>query len=229
MSDIDELLDELELNSPASTPTDAVKAASLSGFPNSSNSSPERNLANQTSSLGKGCQSGVPGIESNYKKAGAGNDLLDDLLDDLDCVDSCSPELTNGAGRADSNSSGSVLLLECHRGTGVQGSGSSRKCFPVCLAGSRDEHGISPGRGCDNLRCTKCDFQVLRVDDHKWSDDAEYLFFRNFYPNLDKLRPKLVKNPGGSCYACQCTWRSVTELSPLGKAPDMRWVCGGHR
>ena len=78
-------------------------------------------------------------------------------------------------------------------------------------------------------RCTKCDFQVLRVVDSKWADDAEYLFFRNYHPNLDKLRSKLVRAPGHCCYCCQCTWRSTAELAPLDKSPDMRWVCGGHR
>lgn len=65
---------------------------------------------------------------------------------------------------------------------------------------SRDELGISPGRGCDNLRCTKCDFEVLRIPDRRWKDDAEYLFFRNFYPSLEKLQPKLLMAPGACAH-----------------------------
>ena len=145
MSDIDDLLDELELDSPATTPKAGVKAVPGSRFPNGSISNPELSPAYKASSLGGGA-----GGESKGKAPDAKSDLLDDLLDDLDCVDS--PAVSNGAERADSNSSSSNVV-ECHRVTSnVQGSGPSRKCFPVCLAGSRDEHGISPGRGCDNLR-----------------------------------------------------------------------------
>lgn len=38
----------------------------------------------------------------------------------------------------------------------------------------------------------------------------EYLFFRNFYPNLEKLQPKLVKAPG----ACQSHVCEYAQFQP---------------
>lgn len=93
----------------------------------------------------------------------------------------------------------------------------------VILVCSHDDHGISPGRGCDNLRCTKCDFEVLRISDRRWKDDVEYLFFRNFYPNLEKLQPKLLKSPGASpdtprklvCWHCQVSGSNIYQMRVL--------------
>ena len=138
-----------------------------------------------TSSFDDSISSPEPSPKNHSKPKGAGGDLLDDLLDDLDCV---GPKV-GGVGENNGNrsSSGNQRHGELGGGgAGAQSGCSTRKCFPVCLAGSRDEHGISPGRGCDNLRCTKCDFEVVRVADRRWKDDVEYLFFRNFYPNLEK-------------------------------------------
>ena len=61
------------------------------------------------------------------------------------------------------------------------------------------------------MRCTKCDFEVLRVADRAWKDDVEYLFFRNFYPNLEKLQSKLVKAPGVYARACMRAQRVRTR------------------
>ena len=134
-------------------------------------------------------------------KSSAGGDSLDDLLGDLDCVDDTSSCVSQAGGSGLSD-------REDQHVSGAQSGGSTRKCLPVYLAGSRDEHGIGPGRGCSNLRCTKCDFEVLRVADREWKDDVEYLFFRNFYPNLEKLQSKLVKAPG----VCVCVCARASNL-----------------
>ena len=55
---------------------------------------------------------------------------------------------------------------------------------------------MSPGRACNALRCTKCDFDVVRVVDMEWTDKCDYLFFRNHYPNLDKLKANLRSSKG---------------------------------
>jgi hypothetical protein len=55
---------------------------------------------------------------------------------------------------------------------------------------------MSPGRACNALRCTKCDFDVVRVVDMEWTDKCDYLFFRNHYPNLDKLKANLRPSKG---------------------------------
>jgi len=137
-------------------------------------------------------------------KSSAGGDSLDDLLGDLDCVDDTSSCVSQAGGSGLSD-------REDQHVSGAQSGGSTRKCLPVYLAGSRDEHGIGPGRGCSNLRCTKCDFEVLRVADREWKDDVEYLFFRNFYPNLEKLQSKLVKAPG--VCVCVCPLSVSVSLS----------------
>lgn len=106
---------------------------------------------------------------------------------------------------------------------------------------------MSPGRTCDALRCTKCDFSVIRIKDMRWTDACDYLFFRNFYPDQAKLKANLRAAKGaspaspppaerrlltarflaGMCsYACQCTWRSTDSLDMVGS--DIRWTCGGH-
>jgi hypothetical protein len=59
-------------------------------------------------------------------KPGGGGDELDDLLDDLDCVNSPPAVSTRG------EISKSSTAQEDSR---IAQTGSSRKCFPVCLAG----------------------------------------------------------------------------------------------
>jgi len=72
-----------------------------------------------------------------------------------------------------------------------------------------------------NLRCTNCDFRVLRFIDNEWSKDVDYMFFRNFMPNEAKLRPKLKVGDGRCAYACQCSWASID----LGdRVPNSKWV-----
>ena len=136
--DIDNLLEELDLDSPAVTPSVATKTAPAKSFGrDDSDNSPEPSPTCRPCDGGRGVSQAPSG----------GSETLDDLLDDLDCVDDTPPiasTVERGAGH------GGIVT---HVGAGVpSGGGSTRKCFPVCLAGSHDEHGISPGRGCDNLR-----------------------------------------------------------------------------
>lgn len=59
-------------------------------------------------------------------KPGGGGDELDDLLDDLDCVNS--PPAVSTRREISKNST-------AQEGSRIAQTGSSRKCFPVCLAG----------------------------------------------------------------------------------------------
>ena len=69
-------------------------------------------------------------------------------------------------------------------------------------------------RNATGMRCTKCDFKVLRFLDSAWSSDADYMFFRNFMPNVAKLEAKLVPSDGSCAYACQCSWSSAELGEP---------------
>ncbi|XP_023557158.1 protein C8orf37 homolog isoform X2 [Octodon degus] len=51
---------------------------------------------------------------------------------------------------------------------------------------------------------------------------------RNNMPEFHKLRTKLVKKKGTRAYACQCSWRSIEELTDLQAEHQLRWVCGKH-
>mmetsp|Transcript_18742 Transcript_18742/g.45028 ORF Transcript_18742/g.45028 Transcript_18742/m.45028 type:complete len:197 (+) Transcript_18742:278-868(+) len=145
---------------------------------------------------------------------------VDDLLDDLDDVlADDSPHVPSEPTPAPSQATDSTEPVVASTG----------KCFPVYIGGSKDEQGLTPGRACDRLRCTKCDFEVKRWENIAWSESCDYLFFRNFFPDGEKLSKNMVKTKGSCGYACQCTWKSASELTALQKSPEMRWVCSGHR
>uniref|UniRef100_A0A8C0J386 Cilia- and flagella-associated protein 418 n=1 Tax=Chelonoidis abingdonii TaxID=106734 RepID=A0A8C0J386_CHEAB len=111
----------------------------------------------------------------------------------------------------------------------IQAHGKS--CCPVYLGGSSTPRGIGTNisqRTCDQLRCTACDFHVSHYNDYQWDKSCDYLFFRNNMPELSKLRAKMIKKKGSRAYACQCSWRSIDELTDLRTDRQLRWVCGKH-
>ena len=71
-----------------------------------------------------------------------------------------------------------------------------------------------------NLRCSSCDFRVLRFLDSEWKSDVDYMFFRNFMPNEAKLRPLLKASDGRCAFSCQCSWASI-ELGE--RVPNPKW------
>ncbi|KAJ7403118.1 hypothetical protein BTVI_80479 [Pitangus sulphuratus] len=75
---------------------------------------------------------------------------------------------------------------------------------------------------CDQLRCTACDFRVSLFNDYVWDQSCDYLFFRNNMPELSKLRAKMIKKKGARAYACQCSWRSIDELTDLQTEQQLR-------
>ncbi|CAE8690348.1 unnamed protein product [Polarella glacialis] len=77
-----------------------------------------------------------------------------------------------------------------------------------------------------NFHCTGCDFQVLKVDNHIWANngDVEYMFLRNNYPNVMKLRAKLEQKQGCVAYCCQCSSRSADAGADLSDvAEGLKW------
>lgn len=105
------------------------------------------------------------------------------------------------------------------------------KCCPVFLGGSSIAKGVGTAvsqRSCDQLRCTSCDFRVVTFDDHEWDASSDYLFFRNNMPDCQKLRARLRSRGGRRAYACQCSWFSAGDPTPLREQPQLKWVCGKH-
>lgn len=76
----------------------------------------------------------------------------------------------------------------------------------------------------DGFHCTGCDFQILSIQDHVWTSDVDYMFFRNNYPTLQKLQKKLESSRRSCAYCCQCSWRSADSAVDLADvAEGLRW------
>merc|ERR1711953_382300 len=60
----------------------------------------------------------------------------------------------------------------------------------------------------ENFHCVACDFSVLRIEDCSWTREAEYILFRNYYPDVKRLGALLEKSQGQMAYCCQCSWRT---------------------
>lgn len=55
-----------------------------------------------------------------------------------------------------------------------------------------------------------------------------FLILRNNMPEFSKLKAKMLMKKGSRAYACQCTWRSIDELTDLTMDRQLRWVCSKH-
>ncbi|XP_066434454.1 cilia- and flagella-associated protein 418 isoform X2 [Eleutherodactylus coqui] len=153
------------------------------------------------------------------KIASADDENVDDLIDDILDVRLHEESKTQN-GKSTSQQS-------CK----TSGQHPSKKCCPVYLGGSLIPFGIGTSvseRACNKLRCTSCDFNIVTFDDYKWDASCDYLFFRNSMPEHSKLQTKMVRKKGSRVYACQCSWRSVQQLTDLSAEQPLCWVCGKH-
>jgi len=82
---------------------------------------------------------------------------------------------------------------------------------------------------CNRLLCTKCDLAVVSFPDSKWSEDADYMFFRNGYPDEKKLSSGRLPKKGSRAYCCQCMWTGAEKAEAMGFTSRLRWVCRGHQ
>ena len=103
------------------------------------------------------------------------------------------------------------------------------KCKNVYLG---DDSGVSSLGStrclpCLKVRCTACDFNVLRFVEQGWLESADYLFFRNNFPDQAKLSKCLeFASKGTTSYCCQCSWLTIekavqsmpSSLLPSGQA-----------
>ncbi|XP_008846075.1 protein C8orf37 homolog isoform X2 [Nannospalax galili] len=86
-----------------------------------------------------------------------------------------------------------------HTSVGASIQGLSKSCSPVYLSGSAVPYGIGTNTS-----------------------------QRNNMPEFHKLKTKLTAKKGARAYACQCSWRTVEELTELQAQAQLRWVCGKH-
>ncbi|XP_042320392.1 protein C8orf37 homolog [Sceloporus undulatus] len=146
------------------------------------------------------------------------DDIIKDIFDEKSYVQNCVKQTSNLSSPA---SEKNITTIQAY----------GKRCCPVYLGGSAAPYGIGTSisqRTCDQLRCTACDFRVSHYDDYQWDKSCDYLFFRNNMPEFSKLRRKMLIKKGARAYACQCTWRSVDQLTDLSTDRQLRWVCSKH-
>lgn len=119
---------------------------------------------------------------------------------------------------------------------------ATKKCHAVFLGGAYDTIGycslLNP-KVCSSLRCTECNFLVLRFIGKRWDEkESDYLFFRNCMPDETKLARKHINASDFAAYCCQCSFISVNNLVKVGLmhntkigngfSSHLKWVCAGH-
>ncbi|KAK5665177.1 hypothetical protein BDV3_000518 [Batrachochytrium dendrobatidis] len=99
------------------------------------------------------------------------------------------------------------------------------RCTSPTLGNATDKMGYK--FSCDQLRCIKCDFQCQTFTNKEWNGQCDYLFFRNYMPDKQRLSVNLDSKAGVRSYCCQCSWISLTKNTPVSTT-QLKWVCGGH-
>ncbi|CAD7936768.1 unnamed protein product [Amoebophrya sp. A25] len=84
--------------------------------------------------------------------------------------------------------------------------------------------GAPPKPGAPTMMCRKCDFDVMSFDDSFWLGTCDYLFFRNHFPQVPKLREGLGKKPGKRALACQCRWAVIDKSQHAWEAGVSCWI-----
>jgi len=161
-------------------------------------------------------------------------DEIDALLEEAEALTRVSDE--EGAGGSGWKRSSAVPRRAAPTAGPSGQRASVSRCFPLRVGGTGCTLGLcTPVRKetvCDNLRCTKCDFRVMRFPDREWTDAVDYMFFRNNVPDEERLSKQLRPRRGCAAYCCQCCWVSVVDAEVIAVGSQLdRWVCGGcsHR
>ena len=181
------------------------------------------------------------GGRSSATSSGRSIDPLDDLLSLTEDADEDSPQ-SRGRGSGGSSYSkpsyssssysacpvNSMVTIAGSRGVGGDGEGGGRRggSTQILLGGSNcklGEHASKFGNIVNNrLLCLKCMCEVVRFADYHWADDVDYMFFRNYWPEVpNALGPKLKPRKGYAAYCCQCSWTSVRDIVEVDR--DLKW------
>lgn len=76
----------------------------------------------------------------------------------------------------------------------------------------------------DHLLCLKCMCEVVRFENMAWESDVAYIFFRNYWPEGEKLASKMRKVEGSAAYCCQCSWTSVSNVKEIARGDEsLKW------
>ena len=185
------------------------------------------------------------------------------MEDDVDSLLSLVEDTLQSAGGAPSAAGGAraaAPLAAAAAAAAAAGGGgpapvaASERCTYLCLGSASSPVGLTRSlaarRSCPLQRCTACDFPVLQFrGGEAWAAGADYLFFRNVYPDRAKLAARLCAAAGSVAYCCQCSWVTVAPsdgvllarrpagaVAPEGAAAARaggqgwaHWVCaGGH-
>mmetsp|Transcript_27010 Transcript_27010/g.37296 ORF Transcript_27010/g.37296 Transcript_27010/m.37296 type:complete len:209 (+) Transcript_27010:115-741(+) len=203
--DLENLLDDLSFTLGPVSPSITTKRDSVATFSNRDSSH---------------CSYGNSKYSQKTLKPESPHNELDMLLADIGQIKTANKDLS-------SKVSASIKQESFSCGS----SGAKVKCSAPSIGGSQFRQGPT-GLGevvcCDRLSCTKCDLTVISFENCRWAPDAEYMFFRNCYPNEDKLKAKLCPARGTRAYTCQCSWIGKDEPEVLGFNSSLRWVCRGH-
>uniref|UniRef100_A0A7S3CXR7 Cilia- and flagella-associated protein 418 n=1 Tax=Palpitomonas bilix TaxID=652834 RepID=A0A7S3CXR7_9EUKA len=146
-----------------------------------------------------------------------GEDVIDSLLEELESPGQ-PPARTYT--QSDSFSSLKGKSSSTSGGGGAQGSSSSSG---FQIAGS--SYNFTNGEKTP-YHCIACDLAVIKFNDVVWNGKSDYMFFRNNYPEEQKLKKMFVKKSGWNGHCCQCKWEAVADGSKPKNVTDFQWVRG---
>ena len=169
---------------------------------------------------------------NSNNRAARSVDPLDDLLSlTEETVDSTPAYRYNGSSSSTTTTastarpsyrSSAYPTNSMRKDTSNGSSNGSSNGAQVLLGGSSCKLGANASKfssiATDRLLCLKCMCEVVRFADYHWDDDVDYMFFRNYWPEPERLSPKLKPRKGYAAYCCQCCWTSVREIAAVGSA-----------
>ena len=156
-------------------------------------------------------------------------DPLDDLLsfceEDDDEMPSSKSSNQNNYSTSSSHRSKPINSMSKHSISNSENGGNSGSS-QILIGGSNCKLNNTPSKFGniinDRLLCTKCMCEVVRFADYHWDKDVDYMFFRNFWPEPERLGPKLKSRTAWAAYCCQCSWTSVRDIEEVKR--DLKWV-----